>query len=147
MKNNSRLAAFLFGAAFMLTGCDTMGPNAQNGAVAGGVLGAATGGIVGYQTHNPLAGAAIGAGLGALAGGALGNSADQRERQAMAMNAAYIPLTTIASMASQGTPDSVIINEIQRTRSVYHLDSEIITYLKQNHVSDRVIDYMMATGR
>ena len=53
----------------------------------------------------------------------------------------------IAEMANQGTPDAVIISEIDRTHSVYSLNSEIITYLKQNKVSDKVIDYMMNTGK
>jgi hypothetical protein len=50
-------------------------------------------------------------------------------------------------MAKKGTPDAVIISEIDRTHSVYQLNSEIITYLKQNGVSDRVIDYMLGTSQ
>jgi hypothetical protein len=62
------------------------------------------------------------------------------------VNPYYLPLTKIVEMASQNAPDSVIISEIQRTHSVYKLNSEIITYLKQNKVSDTVIDYMMQAG-
>ncbi|MEW6102149.1 MAG: hypothetical protein AB1481_07680, partial [Candidatus Omnitrophota bacterium] len=54
--------------------------------------------------------------------------------------------TAIVDMAAKGAPDDVIISEIQRTHSVYTLTSEIITYLKQNKVSDKVIDYMMSTS-
>jgi len=62
------------------------------------------------------------------------------------VNPYYLPLTKIAEMANQNLPDSVIINEIQRTRSTYNLNAEIVTYLKKNKVSDQVIDYMMQTS-
>lgn len=62
-------------------------------------------------------------------------------------NSNYLPLTSIANMASQGVPDAVIIAEIEKTRSVYKLNSEIITYLKQNGARDRLIDYMLQTTR
>ncbi len=130
-----------------LAGCETAGPNTETGAVAGGLLGATAGGIVGYQTGHPLGGAAIGGALGAVGGGLIGNSIDQRDQAARATNPYYIPLPQVVSMASQHTPDSVIISEIDRTHSVYHLNSEMITYLRQNNVSDRVIDYMLETGQ
>ncbi len=63
--------------ACSMASCAT-GPNAQRGAVIGGLGGAAVGGIVGSQSGRGLEGAAIGAGLGALAGNAIGNSRDQR---------------------------------------------------------------------
>jgi hypothetical protein len=60
-----------------LTGCAT-GPDAQTGTVVGGILGAATGGIVGHQSGRGLEGAAIGGGLGAIAGNMFGNAQDTR---------------------------------------------------------------------
>ncbi len=62
-------------------------------------------------------------------------------------NPSYLPVTSIVNMASQGVPESVIISEIERTKSRYKLDSETITYLKQNGVSDAVIDYMLKTNQ
>ncbi len=141
--------------AFIAAGCDTMGPNQKTGTVAGGLLGAAAGGIIGNQSrHRGLEGAAIGGALGALGGAMVGSASDQRQAMANTppppSTVVYQPeplsINQVAQMASQGTPDSVIISEIQRTHSVYHLNSEIIGYLKQNKVSDRVIDYMMGTG-
>jgi uncharacterized protein YcfJ len=55
------------------------GPNAQTGAVLGGLVGAGLGGIVGNQSGRGLEGAAIGAAAGAMAGNAMGNSRDQRQ--------------------------------------------------------------------
>jgi len=138
------LLVLLLGTALATAGCESMGPKTKTGAVAGGALGAIAGGVIGQQiSHNPLAGAAIGAAVGAIGGGLLGNSWDQQDKEAKAVNPNHLPLTKIAEMAKEGTPDAVIISEIDRTHSVYALNSEIIGYLKQNKVSDKVIDYMM----
>lgn len=137
----------LSSALLILAGCESMGPKTTTGAVAGGLIGATAGGIIGYQSHNALAGAGIGAAVGAIGGGLIGNSMDQKDKAAIAVNPYYIPVTKIVEMTSQGTPDSVITSEIERTHSVYDLNSEIITYLKKNKVSDQVVDYMMATGK
>lgn len=133
--------------ALALTGCESMGPKTKTGAVAGGVIGATAGGIIGHQSGHGLEGAGIGALVGALSGGLIGSGMDQKDKEATAVNPSHIPLTKIAEMASQGTPDAVIISEIDRTHSVYSLNSEIITYLKKNKVGDKVIDHMMATGK
>ncbi len=133
--------------ALALTGCESMGAKTKTGAVAGGVIGATAGGIIGHQSGHGLEGAGIGALVGALSGGLIGSAMDQKDKEATAVNPNHIPLTKIAEMGSQGTPDAVIISEIDRTHSAYSLNSEIITYLKKNKVSDKVIDHMMATGK
>ncbi|MDD5653874.1 MAG: glycine zipper domain-containing protein [Candidatus Omnitrophica bacterium] len=129
-----------------LAGCESMGPKSEKGAVVGGLVGAAAGGIIGNQVGNPFIGAGIGAATGAVAGGLLGDAWDKQDQAAVAVNPNHLTLTKIAEMGDQGTPDAVIISEIQRTRSVYQLNSEIITYLKQHKISDKVIDYMMSTA-
>lgn len=137
----------LLGITLITVGCESMGPKAKTGAVVGGGLGALAGGIIGNQSGNALAGAGIGAAVGALGGGMLGSSWDDQDKKAVAVNPDHIPLTKIAEMGKQGTPDAVIISEIDRTHSVYTLNSEIISYLKENKVSDKVIDHMMNTGK
>ncbi len=69
------LAVLLLG-----TGCVGTGPNTQQGAVAGGALGAVAGAIIGNNSgsHNSVAGALIGGAAGAVAGGAIGNSLDHQ---------------------------------------------------------------------
>ena len=146
MKQKTLLLLFLV-AALVIAGCESMGPKTKTGAVAGGLIGATAGGIIGHQSGHGLEGAGIGAAVGALSGALFGSAIDQKDKEALAVNPNYIPLTKIAEMASKGTPDAVIISEIERTRSVYNLNSEIITYLKQNKVGDRVIDYMLATAK
>lgn len=133
--------------AFTSAGCETAGPKTTTGAIAGGLIGATAGGIIGYQSNNALAGAGIGAVAGAVGGGLIGNTMDKKDKEASAVNPYYILVTKIVEMASQGSPDSVIISEIQRTHSTYNLDSETITYLKNNKVSDKVIDYMLGTRK
>jgi len=146
MKGKMLLALFA-AMALIIAGCESTGPKTKTGAVAGGLLGATAGGIIGHQSGHGLEGAGIGAIVGALSGGLIGSSMDQKDKEAMAVNPNYLPLTKIAEMASQGTPDAVIISEIDRTHSAYSLNSEIISYLKQNKVSDKVIDHMMATAK
>ncbi len=64
----------------LLTGCVGTGPNTQQGAVTGGVLGAIAGAVIGNNSsgHNGAAGALIGATAGAIAGGTIGNSVDNQ---------------------------------------------------------------------
>lgn len=125
-------------------GCQTAGQKTTTGAVGGGLLGAAVGGVIGHQSGHGLEGAAIGAVTGAVAGGLIGN---QMDKKATAINPNHMPLTKIAEMTSQGLPDAVIIDEIKRTGSVYDLNSELITYLKNNKASDRLIDYMLSSRK
>jgi len=144
----TKLSFFLFLiVALVITGCESMGPKTKTGAVAGGIIGATAGGIIGHQSGHGLEGAGIGAAVGALSGALLGSAMDQKDKEAMAVNPNHIPLTKIAEMASNGTPNDIIISEIDRTHSVYQLTSEIIAYLKQHKVSDKVIDHMMARGK
>lgn len=65
----------------LLSGCAGSGPNTEQGAVAGGALGALAGGIIGHNsgsgnTRNTVNGAVLGGVAGAVAGGAIGNSVD-----------------------------------------------------------------------
>jgi hypothetical protein len=62
----------------LVTGCVGTGPNTEQGAVAGGALGALAGAIIGHNSHggNAVGGAVLGAAAGALAGGTIGNSVD-----------------------------------------------------------------------
>lgn len=146
MKNTMRFVscnAFVL-AALLAAGCQSAGPKTTTGAVTGGLIGAAAGGIIGHQSGRGLEGAAIGAGVGALGGGLIGH---QFDKEAIKTNPNHLSLTRVAEMGKQGAPDSVIIDEIRSTNSVYSLDSETISYLKNNGVGDKVIDYMLTTRR
>ncbi len=62
-----------------ITGCSSNTANTKRGAVAGSLLGAAVGGVIGHQSGRGLEGAAIGGAAGALGGGALGSAKDEEE--------------------------------------------------------------------
>jgi hypothetical protein len=63
----------------LLSGCVGTGPNTEQGAVAGGALGALAGGIIGHNSRggDAFGGALLGAAAGAVAGGVIGNNVDQ----------------------------------------------------------------------
>jgi uncharacterized protein YcfJ len=61
--------------ALSFTSCAS-GPYAKQGAVVGGLGGAAAGGIIGHQSGRGLEGAAIGGALGALGGALFGSAKD-----------------------------------------------------------------------
>lgn len=141
-----KLKLLLLAMVLAVTGCESVGPKAGTGAVVGGLLGATAGGIIGHQSGHGLEGAGIGAVAGAVGGGLLGNSWDKQDQQAKSVNPNYVTVLSIADMGNKGVPDDVIIDEIKRTNSVYHLTSETIDYLKKNKISDKVINYMLSTS-
>ena len=55
-------------------------PATKRGAVAGGLIGAGLGTVIGSQSDRPLEGAAIGGAIGALGGAALGSARDDLAR-------------------------------------------------------------------
>ncbi len=77
---NTKPIIALTAAVALCAGCVGTGPNTQNGAVAGGALGALAGAVIGNNSggHNALGGAAIGALAGAIAGGTIVNSVDHQ---------------------------------------------------------------------
>jgi hypothetical protein len=87
---------FAIAALALFAGCEGTGPNTQNGAVAGGALGALAGGIIGHNSGggNTLGGALIGGAVGAIAGGTLGNSVDHQN--GTVYHSEYEATTTVA---------------------------------------------------
>lgn len=145
MKNKIVFAGVLI-IGLIAAGCESMGTKSRTGALTGGVIGAGTGGIIGHQMGRGIEGAVIGAAVGALSGGLIGNQLDKLDQMGRANNPQYLSLISIAEMGKKGVPDSVIIDEIQRTNSRYNLTSEVINYLKENKIGDKVIDYMLSTA-
>ena len=66
----------------VLSGCQSMGPNAQRGTATGAATGAIAGWIIGHQSDKDGKGAAIGAASGALIGGLLGGADDKDQAAA-----------------------------------------------------------------
>jgi uncharacterized protein YcfJ len=134
-------------------GCQNTKSRAPEGAIIGGVVGAAAGGIIGHQSHSAGEGVAIGAAAGALTGALIGAQIarpGQKEQaqgsQPAAAQAAPSPnqmtLQQIADLSKQGVNESVIIDKIRLTNSKFNLTANDIDYLKNQGVSQKVIDAM-----
>jgi hypothetical protein len=141
-----RILTILLGLAVLPfgVGCSSMS-NTGKDALIGGGLGAGAGALIDRATGGKGgAGAIIGGATGALIGGAIGNEKDQKEKaaaQAQAYAAAHPPVTVddVIRMTQDRTQESVIINQIRTTNSVYTLSTEDIERLNANGVSPNVI--------
>jgi hypothetical protein len=126
-------------------GCSSLS-HTENGALAGGGLGALTGAIIGSQSGHTAGGAAIGGAVGALAGGLIGNAEDRTERKIEAAQArSQLGMQDVVQMAHSHISDDVIVNHIRSSGSVFQLSAQDTIWLKQNGVSDRVVGEMQAT--
>jgi uncharacterized protein YcfJ len=139
-----RIVVLVLFSFILFTGCQSMGEKTKGGALIGGIVGAGAGGIIGHQSGHGGEGAVIGAAVGALSGGLIGDQMDKADQKSQETNPNHLGILQIVEMASKGVPDDVIIEEIRRTNSVYDLTSETITYLKDNSVSDKVVDEMLS---
>lgn len=135
--------------ALPLGGCAT---HTETGALAGGGLGAATGALIGSASGHTGAGALIGAGAGALAGSLIGNEKDQQERaNAARLAAATAPgpmtIADVVNMTQSQVAEDTIIMQIRSTRSVFQVTPQDVIWLKQQGVSDRVVQAMLASNQ
>lgn len=137
----------------LLTGCvqpDGRPDNTGTGALIGGMSGAAIGAVA--DRRNPGVGALIGGAAGLLAGGLIGHAADQEQDARTRTYYAPAPLpppptlADIKALARSGVSDDVIINQINSSRAVYHLDASAIIDLSRAGVSQKIITYMINTG-
>ena len=155
-----------------LAGCESLpGGEKEQGAVIGGVGGAAAGAALGGE-DNRLAGAVIGGLLGAGGGYLIGAKMDdddksteeRREEAAQAADRAkaepakaedakhsntadlnsdgFVTLDEVAAMEKAGLSDKEQIRRLERTQQYFQLTSEQETYLKNQGVSDEVITAM-----
>lgn len=132
-----------------LTSCET---KAQSGALGGAVVGGMTGMAIGNSE-----GALIGSAVGAMGGAMIGSAMDEQDRRILAAESPHtlerieygrqLSNSDVKAMARAGISDDIIISQIQSTRSRFHLSTTEIIELKDYGVSDRVINYMVQTGR
>ena len=142
-----------------IIGCET---KAQSGALIGGAGGAAAGGIIGHQSGHGTEGALIGGAVGAIGGALVGNEMDkaderearrQREYERDRYQSSYdrgderVTKYDVIRWTSQGTTDEIIIDRIERSRSVFYLTSADERDLRDEGVSRSVIRAMRDTER
>ena len=134
--------------ALSAIGCQNTQTRATEGAVVGGVLGAAAGGIIGHQSHHGAEGAGIGAAVGAISGAIIGSQIQKQPQSGQAAPATQatssnqMTIQQVVDLTKQGAHEAVIIDKIHLTNSKFTLTPEDIVYLKQQGVSQKVIDAM-----
>ena len=135
--------------ALGVIGCES---KTGTGVLAGGALGAGTGAIIGGGK-----GALIGGAVGVIAGGLVGAALDEQDRKVMQQRSPRTvermdrgePLTVndIIKLHEGGVSDDTIMQYISDTRTSYNLSQAQIRRLQNAGVSQRVINYMLETGR
>ena len=133
----------------VLASCST---NTGAGAIAGASLGALTSGVAGGGQ-----GALIGTAVGAVAGGLVGAVLDEQDRRVMERSSPRtvdrmergepLTLNDIIKLSQGGVNDTAILSYMQETDSSYTLSQAQIRRLQDAGVSQRVIDFMIASGR
>jgi hypothetical protein len=141
------LSALLF-----FVGCQSP-YHADQGALFGGLTGAGVGAVVGNAVGNPAAGALLGAGVGTVTGAAVGSSLDEIEARNRAQIAAQmgaqirpgvVNIADVINMSRAGVSEPLIVTHIQHNGMATPVTSSDLIVLKQQGVSDGVIQAMQA---
>lgn len=137
------------GVVLSVVGCQNAQTRAGEGAVIGGILGAAAGGIIGHQSGHGGEGAAIGAAAGALTGALVGTSVPKNQQAggtqaqgAQTANPNQMSIQQAVDLSKQGVHEDVVIDKIRLSNSRFALTATDIAYLKEQGVSQKVIDAM-----
>jgi len=141
------ICAFIcFFLVLSIAGCQTSPNRAPEGAVIGGAVGAGLGAIIGHQSGETGEGAVVGGALGALTGALAGSQMQkqpaQTPTQVQSVNQNQMSIPQIVNMSAEGVHEDVIIDRIRLTNSKFNLTSGDVNYLKENGVSQKVINAM-----
>jgi len=135
------LAVFLgVGLAVAVLGCETNKTRVGEGAGIGGGLGALAGGIIGHQSGRGVEGALIGGAVGAAGGALVGAQIDKPGQAAQVAAGEQVTMQQVIDMTSRKTSDDFIIDKIRATNTKLLLTASDIDYLRENKVSQRVIE-------
>ena len=140
-----------------LTGCEY--PNGDpnytgTGALTGAAVGAVSGAAIGGERHGGED-ALIGAAVGAVAGGLIGNSMDRQQQERLRQQAPQtyarvdqgqpLSVADVKALAAAGVGDNVILSQIRNSHTIYHLSAADIIGMRNQGVSNQVIDFMINT--
>ena len=144
-----KFIALLVLLGFFFTSCQS---KTATGALAGGAIGAGTGALIGGGS-----GALIGGAVGAAGGALIGAGLDEQDKKIMDKTSPRTvermdrgePLTIndIIKLSQSGISDETIIRYIQETKTIYNLSQSQINRLQEAGTSQRVINYMVDTGK
>jgi len=144
-----RSSLLILAIGSILAGCEN---EAETGALVGAGVGMGAGALVSPTPAGVLIGGAAGAVGGALIGAALDSSdRDKLDHESPRTTrkidrGEQLSMKDIERMTQAGLSDDKIIGAIHSTGSVYHLSTSDVQELKNNGVSQRVIDYMLQTA-
>lgn len=169
-------AAFSLAAAPLMSGCENLpGSRTEQSTVIGGAGGAAVGAILAKE--NRLLGALIGGALGAGAGYLIGAKTDwfdgddddareeaqdavdnaqrnpataeqaRRATTADINNDGFVTMDEIIAMERADLTDRQIIDRLEAANQVYDLNDEQREYLRDNGVSQNVVNRMLTINR
>ncbi|NGX63625.1 MAG: hypothetical protein KR126chlam6_01038 [Candidatus Anoxychlamydiales bacterium] len=146
MKKIYLIICFL---GFVLVGCES-----KTGT--GAAVGAGVGAGVGYAISGGT-GAIVGGAVGAASGAAIGATLDEQDRKIMEKTSPRTvdrmdrkePLTIndVIKLSQGGVNDDTIIQYIKETRTTYNLSQAQVNRLQEAGVSQRVVNYMIDTGK
>ena len=149
-----------------LISCESLpGGKKEQGAVIGGVGGAAAGAVVGGEEHRllgALLGGALGAGGGYLIGAQMSkNDAQHRDEAVQASrraeqtparpqdvrnattadlnNDGFVTLDEVVAMRQAGLGDDEMIRRLRATGQIFELTTQQEDYLRNHNVDDRII--------
>ncbi len=137
--------------ALVISGCAENKTRVGEGAGIGGILGAAAGGIIGYQSGHGLEGALIGgaagAGGGALVGSQINKPGTTTTTSTTTTTTKTEPVETVTlqkvvDWTQQGQSGDEIIAKINASHTTFSLTKDDIDYLRKQSVSQRVIEAM-----
>ncbi len=139
---NRRIVCLILLAPTFATGCRSPFWT-DRAALIGGLLGAGAGAAVAKDHGNPAAGAILGAAMGSTAGAVVGSGIDQNLAAQAAVTADVgnpLLITDVTTLSAAGLSDAVIVNHIQSQGFAGQLTANDLITLKQQGVSDRVIE-------
>jgi hypothetical protein len=167
--NRSKLMALASLLGLLLPGCSNLpGDKGSQGAVIGGVSGAAVGAAVGGEKHRVL-GALLGGALGAGGGYVIGANSDKitgkdrdsadvaaqksQQNPASAEDAlkattadvnsdGFVTLDEVVAMKQAGLTDEQMLQRMRATDQVFELTAEQKKYLTDRGVSSSVVNQM-----
>lgn len=144
--------------AGLMAGCQNL-DQVQNGALLGSALGAGTGAIIGHQSGHRDKGALVGALSGGVLGAMYGKTKQaEEERDAAVRYAHHVEETQkadaravtnreVIAMTQKGLSDMLIMSTIQNRGGKFDTSPNAVIYLKENGVSDNVIQAMQQHDR
>ena len=133
----------ILAVVFVFAGCQSNTTRVGEGAGVGGAAGALIGGILGYQSGHPLQGAAIGGAVGAGTGAVVGAQIKKPVTEVQAPST-QITMQQIVDWTKQGVTSDEIISKIKAANPKYALTADDISFLRNQGVSQRVIETMQS---